>query len=241
MRFILPKWSLPKNVKAISSTRAGGFSQGDFASLNLGMHVSDDAAVVQKNRDHLQAVSGMPSAPVWMNQTHSTVVASVSESTAVATESDALVTSMPGVVLSVMTADCLPVLFASRDGTQVASAHAGWRGLAGGILENTLEHFSDEVSVWIGPAISIDAFEVGEEVRQQFVDADAGDAVAFHQHKPGKFMADLPLLAKNRLARTGCTDVSLSELCTYKDAENFFSYRRQSNTGRQASFIWIES
>lgn len=106
MSFILPKWSLPKNVKAISSTRAGGFSQGDFASLNLGMHVSDDVAVVQKNRDHLQAVSGMPSAPVWMNQTHSTVVASVSESTAVATESDALVTSAPNVVLSVMTADC---------------------------------------------------------------------------------------------------------------------------------------
>lgn len=122
MSFILPKWSLPKNVKAISSTRAGGFSQGDFASLNLGMHVSDDVAVVQKNRDHLQAVSGMPSAPVWMNQTHSTVVASVSESTAVATESDALVTSAPNVVLSVMTADCLPVLFASKDGTQVASA-----------------------------------------------------------------------------------------------------------------------
>lgn len=241
MSFILPKWSLPDNIKAISSTRAGGFSEGDFASLNLGMHVSDDASLVQKNREQLQQASGMPSAPVWMNQTHSTLVAPVSETSEQAIESDALVTSSPNLVLSVMTADCLPVLFASKDGTMVGSAHAGWRGLVGGVLENTLQHFSGEVTAWIGPAISQDAFEVGEEVRQQFVDVNASDAEAFYQHKPGKFMADLPLLAKNRLARMGCHDVTLSGLCTFKDSENFFSYRRHSNTGRQASFIWIES
>ncbi|WP_261816715.1 peptidoglycan editing factor PgeF [Vibrio gallicus] len=239
MSFIRPKWALPNTVQAVSSTRTGGFSTGDFASLNLGMHVSDDPELVQRNRQHLQQVSNMPSAAIWMNQTHSTVVASVDSPSISAIESDALVTSTPGVVLSVMTADCLPVLFASKNGQQVAATHAGWRGLVGGILENTLECFAQDVTAWIGPAIGVEAFEVGEEVRQQFVDIEPSDAIAFIQHKPGKFMADLPLLAKLRLTRMGCKDVALSNLCTYSNPETFFSYRRQSNTGRQASFIWI--
>ncbi|CAM3074403.1 peptidoglycan editing factor PgeF [Vibrio rarus] len=240
MSYLHPNWHLARGIKAITSTRVGGFSTGDFASLNLGMHVNDDPHVVQQNRDHLAQLSQMPAAPVWMNQTHSTKVVELHEQTTEIIEADALVTSVPGVVCSVMTADCLPVLFASADGTKVASAHAGWRGLVGGILENTLQHFSGPVSAWVGPAISLAAFEVGDEVKQQFVSVNSADAIAFHQHKPGKWMADLPLLAKLRLQRAGCVNVELSGLCTYTDTERFFSYRRHSSTGRQSSFIWIE-
>ncbi|GAD80752.1 peptidoglycan editing factor PgeF [Vibrio ezurae] len=240
MSYLHPNWNVANCVKSISSTRKGGFSVGDFASLNLGMHVNDDPVTVQKNRDHLAQLSNMPSPPVWMNQTHSTTVVELTEPTTETIEADALVTSVPGVVCSVMTADCLPVLFASADGTQVASAHAGWRGLVGGILENTLSHFAGPVVAWIGPAISLDAFEVGDEVREQFIQINSDDAIAFHQHKPGKWMADLPLLAKLRLQRAGCDHISLSGLCTYQDQERFFSYRRQASTGRQSSFIWIE-
>jgi YfiH family protein len=240
MSFIRPKWQLPNNVQAISSTREGGFSSGDFHSLNLGMHVADDANLVQRNRDHLQHISHMPSSPIWMNQTHSTVVKEIDTYTSTPVEADAMVTSTPGLVCSVMTADCLPVLIASIDGSKVATVHAGWRGLVGGILENTLEHFQGSVTVWIGPAISVSAFEVGDEVRQQFMDSSARSVSAFSQHKPGKWMADLPLLAKQRLNKLGCNSVILSNLCTFKDSELFFSYRRQSSTGRQASFIWIK-
>ncbi|GAD90194.1 hypothetical protein VHA01S_035_00180 [Vibrio halioticoli NBRC 102217] len=240
MSYLHPNWNVADCVKSISSTRKGGFSVGDFASLNLGMHVNDDPVTVQKNRDHIAQLSNMPSAPVWMNQTHSTTVVELTEPTTETIEADALVTSVPGVVCSVMTADCLPVLFASADGTKVASAHAGWRGLVGGILENTLSHFTGPVVAWIGPAISLHAFEVGDEVREQFIQVNSDDALAFHQHKPGKWMADLPLLAKLRLQRAGCEQVSLSGLCTYQDQERFFSYRRQASTGRQSSFIWIE-
>ncbi|OBT07273.1 multi-copper polyphenol oxidoreductase [Vibrio sp. UCD-FRSSP16_10] len=240
MSYLHPNWSVENCVKSISSTRAGGFSTGDFASLNLGMHVNDDPITVQKNRDHLAQLSQMPSSPVWMNQTHSTVVVELTKPTTEVIEADALVTSVPGIVCSVMTADCLPVLFASADGKKVASAHAGWRGLVGGILENTLQHFSGPVTAWVGPAIGVDAFEVGDEVRQQFIDINSDDTVAFYSHKPGKWMADLPLLAKLRLQRAGCESVTLSNLCTYTDEERFFSYRRHSSTGRQSSFIWIE-
>lgn len=240
MSFILPDWMLPNHVKAISSTREGGFSTGDFDSLNLGMHVSDDANLVQRNRDHLQQISHMPSSPIWMNQTHSTTVQEITDYTSIPVEADAIVTSTPGIVCSVMTADCLPVLISSTNGTKVAAVHAGWRGLVGGILENTLQHFQDTVTVWIGPAISADAFEVGDEVRQQFVDIDAQSVSAFSQHRPGKWMADLPLLAKQRLNKAGCNRVILSNLCTYNESERFFSYRRQPSTGRQASFIWIK-
>ncbi|ANO32149.1 multi-copper polyphenol oxidoreductase [Vibrio breoganii] len=240
MSYLHPSWDVADRVKSISSTRVGGFSSDDFASLNLGMHVNDDPVIVQRNREHLAELSKMPSPPVWMNQTHSTTVVELTEPTSETIEADALVTSVPGVVCSVMTADCLPVLFASVDGTKVASVHAGWRGLVGGILENTLSHFTSPVIAWVGPAISLDAFEVGDEVRQQFVDSNGGDVIAFHQHKPGKWMADLPLLAKLRLQRAGCHDVTLSGLCTYSDSERFFSYRRQASTGRQSSFIWIE-
>ena len=241
MKTILPNWPAPKNVKAFASTRVGGFSSAPYQGLNLGAHVGDDPSIVEKNRDWLAQQANMPSAPIWLNQTHSTVVARVSAPTTQVLDADGVFTSASNVVCSAMTADCLPVLLTNTQGTQVAAVHAGWRGLANGIVENALELFSGEVVAWLGPAIGPQAFEVGEDVLQAFVDFDSQAHQAFTPRDvEGKWLADMSKLATQRLNKLGITQVFDSGLCTFQDKEDFYSYRRDGVTGRQATFIWIE-
>ena len=241
MKTIVPNWPAPKNVKAFASTRVGGFSTAPYQGLNLGAHVGDDLSIVEKNRDWLAQEAKMPSAPIWLNQTHSTVVAQVSDPTTQVLDADGVFTSSSQVVCSAITADCLPVLLTNTQGTQVAAVHAGWRGLANGIVENALELFSGEVMAWLGPAIGPQAFEVGEDVLQAFVDFDSQAHQAFTPREAeGKWLADMSKLATQRLNKFGITQVFDSGLCTFQHKEDFYSYRRDGVTGRQATFIWIE-
>ncbi|MFA0414179.1 peptidoglycan editing factor PgeF [Vibrio renipiscarius] len=246
MSWIVPKWNAPKNVKAIASTRLGGFSTKCYQGLNLGSHVGDNLDTVLKNRQYLTQKAEMPSAPIWLNQTHSTVVQRVSSPIDTPLNADGLVTSNKGVVISAMTADCLPVLLTNAQGTQVSAVHAGWRGLANGIIENAVAMFEHDVSnsnviAWLGPAIGSTAFEVGEDVRQAFCDADSQAMMAFKSTgQSGKWWANMELLATQRLNALGVTQVFASGLCTYSNPEQFYSYRRDGVTGRFASFIWIE-
>lgn len=241
MSVIIPNWPAPNNVKAFCSTRDGGFSLPPYDGLNVGMHVGDDPATVAKNRDWLQQYCQMPSAPIWLNQTHSTRVIAVNQPCDDVLDADGIVTSTPHVVCSAMTADCLPVLITNTQGSQVAAVHAGWRGLAGGIVEQALDKFSDDVVVWLGPAIGPEVFEVGDEVRQAFCDYDSDAQRAFlATSNDGKWLADIAQLARLRLAKIGVEQVVNSHLCTYQHDQQFYSYRRDGVTGRQACFIWIE-
>tara|TARA_Y100001956_G_C4126070_1_gene190136 strand:- start:3024 stop:3752 length:729 start_codon:yes stop_codon:yes gene_type:complete len=241
MEMIIPNWPAPKNIKAFASTRAGGYSTPPYEGLNLGAHVGDDDKTVMRNRQLLTESANMPSAPVWLNQTHSTVVTEVNQPTNEVLNADGLFTQKSGIVCSAMTADCLPVLLTNVSGTQVAAVHAGWRGLADGIIENALCHFDGEVMAWIGPAIGSEAFEVGDDVLQAFCSFDPKAEQAFKaKAELGKYLADMNQLVTQRLNKSGVTRVYYSELCTYQDSERFYSYRRDGITGRQATFIWIE-
>lgn len=240
MNWITPNWNAPKQVKALASTRIGGCSKSPYEGLNLGMHVGDDPILVLRNRELLQQQTQMPTAPVWLNQTHSTVVLEVAQPTNDVLDADGVITSSPNVVCSAMTADCLPVLITNTQGTQVAAVHAGWRGLAGGIVENALTHFSNDVMLWLGPAIGPQAFEVGEDVLQAFLDYDSKAEAAFAPGKQqGKWWANMATLTRLRMAKLGIDQVFDSGLCTYQDPQRFYSYRRDGVTGRQATFIWI--
>jgi YfiH family protein len=206
------------------------------------MHVGDNPADVEANRAQLAALANMPSAPVWLNQTHSTVVANIATATDVVIDADASFTTQPGVVLSAMTADCLPILLAAKDGTAVSAVHAGWRGLADGIVENAVSLFDTELQAWIGPAIGFDSFEVGEEVREAFCASHPEYTTAFKPHPAsGKWLADLALIAEMKLKSLGVNSVTQSGLCTFKDPTRFYSYRRDGQTGRMASFVWINT
>ncbi|EKO3674560.1 peptidoglycan editing factor PgeF [Vibrio metschnikovii] len=241
MSVIIPNWPAPNNVKAFCSTRHGGFSLPPYDGLNVGMHVGDDPSIVAKNRDWLQQYCRMPFPPIWLNQTHSTRVIEVSQPSYKVLDADGIVTSTPRVVCSAMTADCLPILITNMQGTRVAAVHAGWRGLAGGIVEQALDKFSDDVLIWLGPAIGPQAFEVGDEVRQVFCDYDSHAQRAFSATSNcGKWLADIAQLAQLRLAKIGIDQVVKSDLCTYQHDQQFYSYRRDGVTGRQACFIWIE-
>ena len=240
--FIAPDWSLPTRVRALVTTRAGGVSLPPYASFNLGDHVGDDPSAVARNRARLRA--SLPAEPTWLAQVHGIVVADANEASGVP-EADAVVARGSGAVCAVLTADCLPVLFCDDAGSVVAAAHAGWRGLAAGVLEATVARMAVAPSLiraWLGPAIGQGAFEVGDEVRQAFVEGDPGAAAAFVSGTvPGKWMADLFLLARRRLSRVGVHRVEGGGVCTYADAARFYSYRRDGRTGRFASLIWIES
>ncbi|MCB1957322.1 MAG: peptidoglycan editing factor PgeF [Rhodocyclaceae bacterium] len=237
---IQPDWPAPPTVRAVSTTRLGGVSRGAFASLNLGTHVGDEADLVDQNRRRLRAL--LPAEPMWLEQVHGTDVAAWRETDAPVT-ADAAFTSAARGVCVVMTADCLPVLLCDRAGTVVAAAHAGWRGLLGGVLENTLRAMqveSAQVLAWLGPAIGPRAFEVGNEVREAFLAADPVHRAAFSgSAQPGKWMADLYRLARQRLEAAGVMSIHGGEACTHGDPERFFSYRRDGVTGRQASLIWL--
>ncbi len=241
MSLIIPDWPAPSRVRACSTSRHGGVSTAPWASLNLGSHVGDKPADVACNRQRLIELAGLPAMPQWLEQVHKTDVVRLAHSGQDTPQADACITSETGVVCAVMTADCLPVLFCSADGSEVAAAHAGWRGLCDGVLENTLAQFRaspDRVHVWLGPAIGPDAFEVGEEVRSAFVAKDARAAAAFRP-VGSKFYANIWLLAHQRLQAAGVRSVSTETRCTVSEHENFFSFRRDGVTGRMATLIWL--
>ncbi|HEX7466344.1 MAG TPA: peptidoglycan editing factor PgeF, partial [Usitatibacter sp.] len=239
---IAPDWPAPTRVRAFVTTRHGGVSGGEYASLNLGARGGDDPRNVASNRlvvrDHL------PSMPRWMAQAHGTAVCDLDAigDHDVAT-ADAAVTGTPGTVGVVLTADCMPLFVADRGGTRVGVAHAGWRGMAAGVIENAVSSLGvdpREVVAWMGPTIGPTAFEVGPEVREAFVAADPGARAAFMPHAAGKFMADLYALARRRLARAGVREVHGGGFCTYRETQRFFSYRRVAESGRMGAFIWME-
>ncbi|MGH1463047.1 MAG: peptidoglycan editing factor PgeF [Neptuniibacter sp.] len=244
MHFITPQWHAPANVKALTTTRLGGYSSAPFASLNLGDHVDDDKARVEQNRAHLLQNLGLDKAPQWLSQVHGTEVIKAQPDNVCRT-ADACWTDEQGLACVVMTADCLPVFFADSAGTRVAVAHAGWRGLLDGVLEQTLKVFPDpeEVCVWFGPAIGPEAFEVGEEVVEQFVSKQTEAQAAFVPvvGKNDKHLADIYQLATLRLRSAGVTNITGCDMCTYSDDKHFFSYRRDGQTGRMASLIWLEN
>lgn len=238
--WIVPVWPAPANVRALSTTRAGGVGVAPFDSLNLGTHVGDDPAAVAANRVRLRAL--LPAEPGWLNQVHGTAVVDLATLRGVP-DADGAVSRKPGAVCVVMTADCLPVLLCDRAGTVVGAAHAGWRGLQGGVIEATTRAMgvpAGDLMAWLGPAIGPEAFEVGDEVRAAFVADDSAAAAAFRPAGPaGKWLADLYLLARQRLAALGVMGVHGGDACTFTEAARFFSYRRDGRTGRMASLVWL--
>jgi len=240
--FFRPEWAAPDVVRAISTTRRGGVSAGPYASLNLAGHVGDDPVAVRRNRSLLYEQAEVPVEPIWLNQVHGRAVYSPGESYRPSRDADASVVFQSGVVCAVMTADCLPLLLCDRAGSVVAAAHAGWRGLAAGVIEATVDRMgrpAEELQVWLGPAIGPRHFEVGDEVRARFCAADTDAAAAFHKHGSGRWLADLALLARQRLERLGVGAVSSCGECTFADRDRFFSYRRDGVCGRMASLIWL--
>jgi YfiH family protein len=236
--WLVPDWPASARVRACVTTRSGGSSQPPFDTFNLGDHVHDDPQAVAENRRRLQ--DALDCQPAWLSQVHGIHV--VQADPARVQDADASWSAEPGVACVILTADCLPVLFCDRDGTRVAAAHAGWRGLAGGMLEATLDALDcapDDVLVWLGPAIGPDAFEIGPEVREAFLAVHPQADAAFRPSvNPGKYLADLYQLARIRLAAHGVTAVYGGGLCTWSDPR-FYSYRRAARTGRFASLIWL--
>lgn len=243
MPVIVPEWPTLSGVRAVVTTRLGGVSQPPYDRLNLAMHVGDAPAAVNENRRLLREGLNLPAEPLWLEQVHGTVVCD-EHIPAEGRCADAAYTDQPGVVLAVMTADCLPVFFASRDGREIGVAHAGWRGLEAGVLEATLNRFDapvSEIVAWLGPAIGPAVFEVGDEVRAAFMAHDIEAGKAFVPARPGHWLADIYRLARQRLAAWGVTSVYGGDLCTVSDPARFYSYRRDGVTGRMASLIWRES
>lgn len=240
-QWIVPEWPAPANVRAFVTTRAGGVSGGEYASLNLGARSGDSAENVARNR--LVVRAHLPAMPRWLAQVHGTAVAAVDRlASGMVPTADAAVATSAGHVCAVLTADCLPVLLADRAGTRVAVAHAGWRGMAAGVIESAVAALGaapGEVLAWLGPAIGPESFEVGPDVHLAFTTDDPDAAQAFRPQGGGKFMADLYALARRRLARAGVSQVHGGGLCTRRDAERFFSYRREKRSGRMGAFIWI--
>ena len=241
---LLAEWPAPANVHAFTTLRSGpGVSATPFDRFNLGSRCGDDAGLVRENRRRLRA--GLPAEPVWLQQVHGVRVLAADGAGKGGSEepvADASVTRAPGVVLAVLTADCLPALFCNRAGTEVGAAHAGWRGLAAGVLEATvaaMQSPAEELLVWLGPAAGPDAYEIGEDVFKAFVDRDAGAADAFVPTRPGHWRVNLYALARRRLAAVGVNQVFGGDQCSISDAARFYSHRRDGRTGRMASLIWF--
>lgn len=237
--FVVPDWPAPANVRAFQTTRSGGCSFAPWDSLNLGDHVGDSPEHVIANRAILR--DHLPAEPLWLNQVHgiAAVDAEISQKTITA---DAAFSRRAGVVCAVMTADCLPVLFCDRAGTVVAAAHAGWRGLQAGVLESCIDRMAvaaPDILAWLGPAIGPQAFEVGDEVREAFIQSGVTAESCFVRHGSGKWLADIYRLARQRLTAKGLTAIYGGNFCTMTDARRFFSYRRDGVTGRMATLIWL--
>jgi YfiH family protein len=235
-------WQLPPGVRAAFTTRLGGVSQAPWDSFNVATHVGDDAAHVVANRSRLHQLLHLQSDPAWLSQVHGVAVHDVGAGdSATAVTADASVSSRAGKACVVMVADCLPVLFCSRDGSHIGAAHAGWRGLASGVIERTVSALdvpAGDLRAWLGPCISRAHFEVGEEVREEFVTQDAGSTGSFEKNSRGRWQADLVGLARRRLNAAGVTDLSGGSWCTYADRERFYSHRRDGQGGRMAALIW---
>lgn len=245
MDCIRADWPVPENVRAFSTTRSHGFSLGTYAGLNLAQHVADDSLTVERNRNWLIEHFQLPSPPVWLQQTHSNtvIVADDFQHCQQPPEADAAWTSSPGVVCAVLTADCLPVFFSSRQGDRVAVTHAGWRGVLNGIISASFAATNihpEDCLVWLGPAIGAEAFEVGHDVYQAFVDKNAAHVTAFRQKDEQHWLCDIYQLARIELRQLGIQSVYGGGLCTHTDASHFYSYRRDgAHTGRMASLIWL--
>jgi polyphenol oxidase len=242
--WLTPQWPAPPVVRALSTQRSGGVSALPYASLNLAGHVGDAPAAVAENRRRLRRAAALPADPTWLAQAHGTDVADLDAAEGPEGPADAAFTRRPGRVCAILTADCLPVLFAAESGEVVAAAHAGWRGLAGGVLEATvrvLDVAPQSLMAWLGPAIGPRHFEIGPEVRDELKRADPGADEAFEANSRGRFMADLALLARRRLGRLGIERIYGGGECTYGSADRYFSYRRDGQTGRQATLIWLEA
>ena len=258
MRLIVPDWPSPlAHIDALCTTRVGGFSNAPFdagfcrgndensGGLNLALHVGDDAATVIRNRDVLRA--HLPADPDWLNQVHGSEVyrASAVLKTEAPPCADASIATEPGVVCAIMTADCLPVLLCDPCGPYVGAAHAGWRGLAGGVLQRTVSAMrasgANDIWAWLGPAIGPDHFEVGDDVRATFCQQQPAAASAFFAiaGRPGKYLADLYFLARLALQSVGVTQVSGGDQCTVCQRDTYFSFRRDQRCGRMASMIWL--
>ncbi len=240
--WIIPDWPAPNQVRVVITTRHGGHSQGPYGSLNLGDHVGDEPAMVAKNRALLAEKLHLPSEPRWLQQVHGCAVLEGRDGGS-GNCADAATTTVAGDVCVVMTADCLPLLLCNRTGTRVAAVHAGWRGLADGVIEAAMAKFSEpgeELLAWLGPAIGPDEFEVGDEVRERFLSENPPDEGAFVANGSGKWLADIYSLARTRLQAVNCGYIGGGDYCTVTEAERFFSYRRDGITGRMASLIWIE-
>ncbi|MGB7815686.1 MAG: peptidoglycan editing factor PgeF [Methylotenera sp.] len=240
--FILPDWPAPANVHAMQTTRNKGYSHAPYDSLNFGSHVNDNPQHVAQNRQLLSRY--LPSEPVWLNQVHGVRVVDAANTNCVP-DADASFTTRKNVVCVTMTADCLPVLLCDKAGSVVAAVHAGWRGLCDGALEASthavcraanIEH--NQIMAWLGPAIGPNAFEVGSEVREQFIAKDKKSESAFNPHDD-KWLGDIYQIATQRLNNLGVTQIYGGGLCTYTDKERFFSFRRDGDTGRMATLIWL--
>lgn len=237
--FITPDWPAPARVRALFTTRNGGVSEGPYASFNLGTRVADDPQRVAQNRRLLRQL--LPSEPKWLEQVHGTTVARVDEP-GYPDRADAAVTRTPGVVCTVTVADCMPVLLCDCAASVVGIAHAGWRGLASGVIERTVQAMGTDpaqMMAWLGPAIGPDSFEVGDEVRDTFIAHDRRACYAFLPRDNGKWLANLYLLGRQRLAALGMRQVHTETACTFSEPQRFFSYRRERVTGRMAALIWL--
>ncbi len=261
---ILPDWPAASNIKAFCTTRQWPSNKNEFLitkhkvksinaynDFNLAQHVNDDPLRVKENRRHLLEQFELPHEPIWLEQVHGCEVIDIAnvqslinkDKSKVTLKADAAFSTKSNQICNVLTADCLPVLVCNKKGNKVAAAHAGWKGLAEGIIEATissLDENPDEILVWFGPVIGADVFEVGEEVRDLFVKKQPESTIAFKQNRMGHYLADIVQLARLRLQRIGIDVVYGGNYCTYSDANRFYSYRRDGKTGRQASLIWFE-
>jgi len=246
MQFIVPNWPAPPGVHAAFTLRAGGVSLPPYQSLNLGAASGDSTEAVNENRRRVRQAIRWPVEPMWLEQVHGVEVISLNDLSGPPTSpprADAAVGGRGAGVCAIRVADCLPVLFAARDGSVVGAAHAGWRGLAGGVLQATIQRLGvapSRLMAWLGPAIGPQNFEVGEDVRVAFCSIDAGAEVAFTPNARGRWQCDLYALARRKLAAVGLEEIYGGGWCTYADARRFFSYRRDGQTGRMAALIWSE-
>jgi polyphenol oxidase len=240
--WVEPEWPAPAGVRALSTFRSGGVSTAPYASLNLGGHVGDLPEAVAENRRRLRAAAGLPAEPVWLTQVHGSNVVDLDAAGPVG-PADAAFTRGRARVCAILTADCLPLVLAAETGDLVSALHAGWRGLAGGVIEATVKALPvapEKLMAWLGPAIGPRHFEVGAEVREALLAGDPGAGAAFAANARGRFMADLGALARGRLAALGIGRIYGGGQCTYADADRYFSHRRDGMTGRQATLIWLE-
>jgi len=246
--WIIPQWPAPGNICAVTTTRVGGHSNFEYATMNLGDRTEDNIVSIAKNRNELYKLLDLPCEPTWLYQTHSTKVLRLYEDTNFNHNADASYTTIENKICVVLTADCLPLLICSKDGSVVSAIHAGWRGLADGIIESTISTLlqnahcrPENLLVWLGPAIGPGIFEVGEDVYQAFTSysvkaRNAFRNIPFHEEK---WLADIYALARQRLEDSGVVDIYGGDFCTATQYEKFYSYRRDGKTGRMASLIWM--